>query len=60
MQGAQRTDGRTFGRLVDPEQFNEIAVATREPYVVKLRDIGHGEDSQEEPAPPRASTAIQR
>lgn len=40
---------RTLGRLVDPAQFNEIAIATRGAYVVKLRDIGHAEDSQEEP-----------
>ena len=40
---------RTLGRLVDPAQFDEIAIATRGPYVVKLRDIGHAEDSEEEP-----------
>lgn len=40
---------RTLGRLVDPAQFNEIAIATRGAYVVKLRDIGYAEDSQEEP-----------
>jgi hydrophobic/amphiphilic exporter-1 (mainly G- bacteria), HAE1 family len=40
---------RTLGRLVDPAQFNEIAIATRGSYVVKLRDIGYAEDSQEEP-----------
>jgi HAE1 family hydrophobic/amphiphilic exporter-1 len=40
---------RTLGRLVDPAQFNEIAIAQRGSYVVKLRDIGYAEDSQEEP-----------
>ena len=40
---------RTLGRLVDPEQFNEIAIATRGAYVVKLRDIGYAEDAMEEP-----------
>ena len=47
--GARELTVRTLGRLVDPAQFNEIAIATRGPYVVKLRDIGHAEDSQEEP-----------
>ena len=47
-QGASELTVRTLGRLADPAQFNEIAVATRGPYPVKLRDIGHAEDSQEE------------
>ncbi|HLH00186.1 MAG TPA: efflux RND transporter permease subunit [Bryobacteraceae bacterium] len=47
--GATELSVRTLGRLVDPAQFNEIAVATRGAYVVKLRDIGHAEDSEEEP-----------
>ena len=47
-QGANELTVRTLGRLADPSQFNEIAVATRGPYPVKLRDIGHAEDSQEE------------
>ena len=47
-QGASELTVRTLGRLADPEQFNEIAVATRGPYPVKLRDIGHAEDSVEE------------
>ncbi len=48
-QGASELTVRTLGRLADPEQFNEIAVATRGPYPVKLRDIGRAEDSSEEP-----------
>jgi len=47
-QGANELTVRTLGRLADPAQFNEIAVATRGPYPVKLRDIGHAEDSAEE------------
>jgi len=46
--GARELAVRTLGRLVDPAQFNEIAIAQRGSYVVKLRDIGHAEDSQEE------------
>lgn len=47
--GATELSVRTLGRLVDPAQFNEIAIATRGAYVVKLRDIGRAEDSEEEP-----------
>ncbi|MEO5924819.1 MAG: efflux RND transporter permease subunit [Bryobacteraceae bacterium] len=48
-EGANELTVRTLGRLVDAEQFNEIAVVSRGPYVVKLRDIGHAEDAVEEP-----------
>src|SRR5258708_8759602 len=40
---------RTLGRLVDPAQFNEIAIARRGSYVVTIGDIGRAEDSEEEP-----------
>lgn len=48
-EGAREFTVRTLGRLVDPAQFDDIAIATRGPYVVKLSDIGHAEDSVEEP-----------
>jgi HAE1 family hydrophobic/amphiphilic exporter-1 len=48
-QGARELTVRTLGRVLDAEQFNEIAIVARGPYVVKLRDIGHAEDSTEEP-----------
>ncbi len=47
--GATELSVRTLGRLVDPAQFDEIAVTRRGSYVVKIRDIGHAEDSEEEP-----------
>lgn len=47
--GATELSVRTLGRLVDPAQFNEIAIARRGDYVVKVRDIGRAEDSEEEP-----------
>ena len=40
---------RTEGRVVKPEQFNQIAVANRNGYVVKVSDVGYAEDSYEEP-----------
>src|SRR6266853_2047030 len=47
--GQQELSVRTLGRLVDPAQFNEIAVARRGSYVVTIGDIGRAEDSEEEP-----------
>ncbi len=47
--GAKEFSVRTLGRLVDPAQFDEIAVTRRGSYVVKIRDIGRAEDSEEEP-----------
>jgi len=47
--GQREFSVRTLGRLVDPAQFNEIAIARRGPYVVKLRDVGRAEDAEEEP-----------
>src|SRR5450755_2912686 len=47
--GARELTVRTTGRITDAEQFNQITVATREGYVVKVSDIGKAEDSYEEP-----------
>jgi HAE1 family hydrophobic/amphiphilic exporter-1 len=49
-EGAKDFTIRTNGRITSPEQFNEIAIANRNGYVVKVRDIGYAEDSYEEPA----------
>src|ERR1700674_2080717 len=40
---------RTMGRIPDPAQFNNLVVASRGPYAVKLSDIGYVEDGFEEP-----------
>src|ERR1035441_3431467 len=47
--GARELTVRTTGRIPDPAQFNQITVATRNGYVVKVSDIGRAEDSYEEP-----------
>jgi HAE1 family hydrophobic/amphiphilic exporter-1 len=49
-EGAKDFTIRTTGRITTPAQFNDIAVANRNGYVVKVRDIGYAEDSYEEPA----------
>jgi hydrophobic/amphiphilic exporter-1 (mainly G- bacteria), HAE1 family len=40
---------RTTGKISDPAQFNQITIANRNGYVVKVKDIGMAEDSSEEP-----------
>ena len=40
---------RTMGKIANAQQFNEVAIATRKGYVVKVSDIGLAEDSYEEP-----------
>src|SRR5258708_34831165 len=39
---------RTMGRVPDPAQFNNIVVANRGAYAVKISDIGYVEDGAEE------------
>src|SRR5436190_4466205 len=39
---------RTMGRIVDPAEFNNLVVANRGAYSVKLSDIGYAEDGAEE------------
>ena len=40
---------RTMGRIVEPADFNNIVVANRGTYAVKLSDVGYAEDGAEEP-----------
>ncbi len=47
--GAKEFTVRTTGRVTDAAQFNQIAIANRNGYVVKVSDIGYAEDSYEEP-----------
>ncbi|MEO8372605.1 MAG: efflux RND transporter permease subunit, partial [Candidatus Solibacter sp.] len=47
--GARELTVRTTGRIVDAAQFNQITVATRNGYVVKVSDIGVATDSYQEP-----------
>jgi HAE1 family hydrophobic/amphiphilic exporter-1 len=47
--GTREYTVRTTGKVVDIDQFNQIAVATRSGHVVRVSDIGYAEDSYEEP-----------
>jgi HAE1 family hydrophobic/amphiphilic exporter-1 len=48
-EGARELTVRTMGRIVDPAQFNDLIVANRGTYAVKLSDVGYAEDGAEEP-----------
>ena len=39
---------RTLGRLQSPSDFNDIVVANRAGYPIKISDIGHTEDGEED------------
>jgi HAE1 family hydrophobic/amphiphilic exporter-1 len=47
--GARELTVRTTGRVPDAAQFNQLAIANRNGYAVKVSDIGYAEDSYEEP-----------
>ncbi len=48
-QGSREMVLRTLGRISTPEKFNEIIVAQRNGFPIRIRDIGRVEDSIEEP-----------
>jgi len=48
-QGPRELVVRTLGRLVTAVQFNDLIVANRGGYPVRVRDIGRADDSVEEP-----------
>ncbi len=47
-EGQQETSVRTLGKIKDPEEFQNVVVATRGTYQVKVKDIGYVEDGAEE------------
>jgi len=48
-EGTRELTVRTMGRIVEPADFNNLVVANRGSYSVKLSDIGYAEDGAEEP-----------
>src|SRR5713226_966527 len=48
-EGTRELTVRTMGRIVDPQDFNNLVVANRGTYSVKLSDVGYAEDGFEEP-----------
>src|SRR6266566_2665249 len=48
-EGTRELTVRTMGRIVEPKDFNNLVVANRGAYSVKLSDVGYAEDGFEEP-----------
>lgn len=47
-EGRTETSVRTLGKIKKPEEFDEVVVAARGDYQVKVKDIGYTEDGAEE------------
>lgn len=47
-EGREETSVRTMGKIRKPEEFNNVVVATRGDYPVKIKDLGYTEDGAEE------------
>ena len=47
-EGQKETSVRTVGKIKKPFEFDDVVVATRGTYQVKVKDIGHTEDGAEE------------
>ncbi len=47
-QGQTETSVRTLGKIQKPEEFENVVVATRGNYQVKVKDLGYVEDGAEE------------
>src|SRR6478672_6932024 len=47
-EGQKETSVRTVGKIQKPEEFDDLVVATRGTYPVKVKDLGYVEDGGEE------------
>src|SRR5687767_2123470 len=47
-EGQKETSVRTMGKVEKPSQFDNVVVATRGAYQVRVKDLGHTEDGAEE------------
>ncbi|HUR99635.1 MAG TPA: efflux RND transporter permease subunit [Pyrinomonadaceae bacterium] len=47
-EGQKETSVRTVGKIKKPAEFDDVVVATRGTYQVKVKDIGHTEDGAQE------------
>lgn len=48
-QGSRELVLRTLGRMTSAQKFNELIIATRDGYPIRIRDVGQAEDSIEVP-----------
>ena len=56
VQGSRELVLRTLGRIQTEREFNDLIVANRKGYPIRVRDIGRAEDSIEEPRARRGWT----
>jgi HAE1 family hydrophobic/amphiphilic exporter-1 len=47
-EGQKETSVRTMGKILKPTEFDNVVVATRGAYQVKIKDLGYTEDGAEE------------
>ncbi|MEO6333776.1 MAG: efflux RND transporter permease subunit, partial [Pyrinomonadaceae bacterium] len=47
-EGQKETSVRTMGKIQKPSQFDDVVVATRGTYQVRIKDLGYTEDGAEE------------
>ncbi len=47
-EGQKETSVRTMGKIQKPGEFDDVVVATRGTYSVKIKDLGYAEDGSEE------------
>lgn len=47
-EGQKETSVRTMGKIQKPSEFDDVVVATRGTYQVKIKDLGYTEDGAEE------------
>ncbi|HKP87040.1 MAG TPA: efflux RND transporter permease subunit [Blastocatellia bacterium] len=47
-EGTRELTVRTMGKIIDPSEFNDLVIATRGSYAVKVSDLGRAQDSAEE------------
>ncbi len=47
-EGQKETSVRTMGKIQKPGEFDDVVVATRGTYAVKVKDLGYAEDGAEE------------
>ena len=47
-EGQKETSVRTMGKIQKPEEFDDVVVATRGTYQVRVKDLGYTEDGAEE------------
>ncbi|MEP7148065.1 MAG: efflux RND transporter permease subunit [Acidobacteriota bacterium] len=47
-EGQKETSVRTMGKIQKPAEFDDVVVATRGTYQVKVKDLGYAEDGAEE------------